>query len=261
MIRLCKYIDTTIFRSDEVPFIVSEYHFTAALDELLGRAGSGEILLKKIQFTVRKVSKGDSLHHIGDEVSSLYCVMSGWLTSSRELANGDRQILGFHVPFDLVGFEYLGRADAVSTLTAYEETSVISIPIGSLKKAIEGMPGGAMAIASMLSRRLAAAQTRLCVFSNGKAHVKLAHLFHGLRSKQIRRGVTDYNVLNIPFTQSDIADLLGMTNVTVNRQMKRLREENCVSFKSGKIVILDYERLMSFSDGLIDSTVAVDEFD
>lgn len=52
-------------------------------------------------------------------------------------------------------------------------------------------------------------------------------------------GLLGNGAFELPLTQADLADALGLTTVNVNRVIKRLRDENLVSISNRKLTILD----------------------
>jgi CRP-like cAMP-binding protein len=230
------------------------------VDQTLGLSDQAKALLAGIDTHRVTLQEGQALHHTGDEVSSLYCVVSGWMTSVCNLVNGDRQLMNFYTPYDMAGFEYLGRSTAISDFVAWERSELVVIPIPTFKKAVAASPVTSTAVASLVSRKLGAAQTRISVYSNGNAKSKLIHLLHGLRSRQVRRDLKDVDLLRTPLTQKDIADTIGTTNVTVSRLFADLEDIGCLTFKQGEITITDYEMLMDQTDGHSREFYHVDEF-
>ncbi len=53
---------------------------------------------------------------------------------------------------------------------------------------------------------------------------------------------TDHR-FDLPLTQEEIADALGLTSVHVNRVLRRLRSEDLISFRQGLLTIHDHGRL------------------
>ena len=231
-----------------------------SIDQTLGHQGIGDLLLKSMDTRVLTFEEGEYIHHMGDEITSLYCVIEGWLTAVCDLVNGERQLVNFYVPYDIVGFEYLGRATATSDLLASKFSKVVQISIPSFKTSLKTSDVATMAITSVLSRKYAALQARLQIFAKGDAMAKLVHFLYGLRSRQIRNQQSEFNIIKTPLRQQDIADALGMTNVTVSRLFTRLEDMGCIKFETGAIEILDFEKLMAQAEGISETAIYVDEF-
>jgi CRP-like cAMP-binding protein len=66
------------------------------------------------------------------------------------------------------------------------------------------------------------------------------------RAKQI--GLVRDGVLLLPLNQTQIGETLGMTLVSVNRNLKRLRDYSAADFKAGKLIVKDWEKLSSIGE-------------
>jgi CRP-like cAMP-binding protein len=51
------------------------------------------------------------------------------------------------------------------------------------------------------------------------------------------------HVCDLPITQTEFADALGVTNVHVNRMFQQLRAEGLIETEGTRLTILDWERL------------------
>jgi len=94
------------------------------------------------------------------------------------------------------------------------------------------------------SDRLAAMIGRLD--AQARISVMLLDLYDRLR----RRDLISRTTYNLPLTQEQIADHLGLTLVHVNRTLRRLREERIVLVDRQVVIIMDLERLRAFAQGL-----------
>ena len=82
------------------------------------------------------------------------------------------------------------------------------------------------------------AQARICVM--------LLDLYERLR----RHGLVGRMTYNLPLTQEQMADHLGLTLVHVNRTLRRLRQERIVLVDRQVVIIIDLDRLREFAQGL-----------
>ena len=96
-----------------------------------------------------------------------------------------------------------------------------------------------------LSTLLDAALHRERILSVGRrsALSRIAHLFCELRLRLEIVGLTDGDRFALPITQADIGDASGLTPVHVNRTLRKLRDEELMTFRGGEVVIHDWERL------------------
>jgi len=101
-----------------------------------------------------------------------------------------------------------------------------------------------MAEARWRGDRLATSIGRLD--AQGRISVLLLDLYDRLR----RHGLISRMTYNLPLTQEQMADHLGLTLVHVNRTLRRLREERIVLVDRQVVIIMDLERLREFAQGL-----------
>ena len=94
------------------------------------------------------------------------------------------------------------------------------------------------------SDRLAASIGRLD--ARARICVMLLDIYERLR----RNGSDDRLTFNLPLTQEQIADHLGLTLVHVNRTLRRLREERIVLVHRQIVMIMDLDRLRECAEGL-----------
>jgi len=92
--------------------------------------------------------------------------------------------------------------------------------------------------------RLAASIGRL------DAYARLGVLLLDIHDRLRHRGLINRATFNLPLTQEQIADHLGLTLVHVNRTLRRLREEKIVLVDRQVVIIQDIERLREMAQGL-----------
>ncbi|WP_380786827.1 Crp/Fnr family transcriptional regulator [Sphingomonas sp. R86521] len=185
----------------------------------------------------------------GEETVHSCVILSGYAIRHKIVDGGARQILSVHMRGDIVDLQnsFLGLADHnVQMLTGSE---IAFIPRQAIRKLAFERPNVGMAMwhdslvdGSIFREWMANvgrrdAQTRvahlLCEFS---LRLKLA----GLGSQ------TDYE---LPMTQEQLADCVGLTPVHVNRTLKMLEIKNLiVRTRNRGIVIADWRKLADAGD-------------
>jgi CRP/FNR family transcriptional regulator len=53
----------------------------------------------------------------------------------------------------------------------------------------------------------------------------------------------DGKIINLPFTNQELANFCGTSREVVNRMLAQLRKNNVISIKKGRITILDFDYL------------------
>ena len=72
---------------------------------------------------------------------------------------------------------------------------------------------------------------------------RVAHLFCELVVRLEAVGLAQAGMCDLPMTQTDIADALGLSNVHVNRVLKQLRDDGLISSRGTTLVIRRWEQL------------------
>ena len=80
-----------------------------------------------------------------------------------------------------------------------------------------------------------------------EAPERVAHILCELLLRLRAVGLADGDSYELPITQEELGDTLGLSTVYVNRTLQALRAENLITLKSGHVVILDQARLFEFS--------------
>ncbi|XHR99056.1 hypothetical protein ACFB49_06510 [Sphingomonas sp. DBB INV C78] len=80
------------------------------------------------------------------------------------------------------------------------------------------------------------------------ARGRLAHLICEIAYRIEGAGHSVGLFVPFPVTQGQMADMVGLTPVHVNRMLKRLRDDEVVDVRSGTIRILDWTRLLDVAD-------------
>jgi len=82
-------------------------------------------------------------------------------------------------------------------------------------------------------------------FGRRDSFERVAHLICELYARLQNVGLAAENEFDLPLTQEDLSDALGLTPVHISRVLKRLRQEEMMTFKRQQISILDIRKLQA----------------
>ena len=187
---------------------------------------------------------GEFVYEAGDPFTRIYIVEQGWLASLNVLANGGRQLLNFYTPSDIIGLEYLSGRKAPSSLKALCPTRLISIERNEFLEIMRKSPELMEYFISLMGLQDVILQERICSMSRMDAKHKIVYFLLLLKSKVAVKDEEDSQSLFLPLTQYDIADSLGLTNVTVSKVMSELEKAGYIQYKRQRIEFLDAEALI-----------------
>lgn len=184
----------------------------------------------------------------GQEQNVSTLVLSGVMCRYKDLRDGRRQIMELHIAGDFADLHSftLKRLDHnVMTLTPCE---VAIVPHERLQEITEQHPH--LTRIYWFSTNLDAAIHREWVVSLGirSALARLAGLFCELHIRLGLVGLTDGDSYELPLTQPELAECVGITAVHVNRTLKDLRERGLVEFRGKRVNILDLPGLRAAAE-------------
>ena len=183
----------------------------------------------------------------GSAQRMLSLVLDGWACRYKLLANGRRQITALFLPGDLC--EPFGVMPHVvdQGLAALTPAVVASVPLGAVQDAARRWPRIAEAL--WWDLLVAATLEREHIVSLGRrsASERLGHLFCELHVRLTMVGLADEDGFDLPITQSDLSDLLGLSAVHVNRSLQDLRQTGLLALRGRRLTLYDIDRLRELS--------------
>lgn len=195
----------------------------------------------------RTFTAGRDILHQGQAQNIAYILASGWAASYKLLADGSKQIVDFQVPGDFLGLRsvLLSNSDhsvePITTITASE------IQTEDLLQVFKQTPRLATAILWAASRDEAMVVEHLIDVGRRGAVERVAHFLLELGARLTLIGEGGPSGYSCPLTQYLLADALGLSAVHVNRVLRKLREEQLVTFRNGQVTFQDYARLVDFA--------------
>ncbi len=194
-------------------------------------------------FTLQQVEADRDLVREGDRPSWCPLLIEGFACRYKTLESGQRQIMAFHVPTDLCDLTslLLRKMDySVGTLTP---ATVAMVPHATILAWTRSYPGLNQLFwrASLVD----ASVSREWIVNVGRrtAYQRTAHLLCELMLQMRSAGLAHGLVCDMPLTQVELADALGLTPVHVNRTLQWLRGEGLVEFGGGVLRVRNWREL------------------
>jgi CRP-like cAMP-binding protein len=175
-------------------------------------------------------------------------LVSGFAYRQKLTGNGDRQIIAIHIPGEAMDFQnsFLDVADhSVQMLTRGE---VAFIPRRDIQELARSR--AAVAHAILVKTLVEASIFREWVLNVGRrdARTRLAHLLCEFALRLEAEGLAERYAYELPMTQEQLADALGLTPVHVNRVLKGLEADGLIKRSKRNVGLPDWERLRQVGD-------------
>ena len=194
----------------------------------------------------RPLLRGEHLFRIGDPFQCLYAVRSGSLKTYATSEDGQEQVMGFHLPGELIGLDGIAEGDHPLAARALETTSVCEIPFHDLESLSTQLPGLQRQLLRVMSKEIRNDEHSMVSRGQKSAEERLASFLIGLSNRFMRRGFSA-NQFNLSMSRSDIGNYLGLALETVSRLFTRFQNEGLLRVDRKHIELIDRERLCVFS--------------
>jgi CRP-like cAMP-binding protein len=201
-----------------------------------------------LPYTLKTLEAGSYTVREGDAPHTCGVLVSGFAYRQKLTGDGARQILALHIPGDAVDFQnlFLDVADhSVQTLTRAE---IAVIPRAELQELARTRSGVGHAI--LVTILVEASIFREWVLNVGQrdARSRLAHVLCEFAIRLETQGLEQEYGYELPMTQEQLADALGLTPVHVNRTLKTLEAEGLITRNRRQIHFPDWERMRRVAD-------------
>jgi CRP-like cAMP-binding protein len=181
--------------------------------------------------------RGAVLFHQGDPSNGLYVLCSGLVSVS--VTDEDGNTLTLSVPergTPLGEMTLVGSDPRSATITALEESSLLHLGSETILALLAEEPVLAAHLILFLSQRLRQSNTALQTFAFGTLQERLLRKLVelGLQHGSLRQETL---VLGRKFSQTALAEMLGVTREAVNKQLKSLQGQGSISLEKGIVHI------------------------
>ena len=229
-------------RSDTLELLVKRLALQAPL------SGEDRAALLALPYTLRTYEPSAYLVREGEPPTNCAVRISGFAYRQKLTSEGMRQIVSLHIPGEPLDFQnlYLDCADHnVQTLTRAE---VAVIPREALREIVRTRPG--IAHAAFVYTLVEASISREWVLNVGRrdARTRLAHLLCEFAIRIDAQGLDNEVPYELPMTQEQLADALGLTSVHVNRTLRALESEGLITRNKRNVSFPRWKALREVAD-------------
>lgn len=204
--------------------------------------------LYALPYKIRILEGGTYTIREGDPPDQCAVLLSGFAYRQKLTGDGGRQILAVHVPGDMLDLQnlFLRVSDhSVQTLTRAE---LAFVGRRELQELATHRP--AVALALWVDTLVEASIFREWVVNVGRrdSRARLAHLLCEFAVRLDAAGLAEAYGYELPMTQEQLADAVGLTPVHVNRTLKALDTEGLIERHKRNLRILDWTKLRRAGD-------------
>jgi CRP-like cAMP-binding protein len=220
--------------------------------EMLGRrseiSGPDRAAIIGLPHTIRTLEPASYLVREGDPPVQCGVLLSGFAYRQKITGEGGRQIIAIHIPGEALDFQNIFLDEADHNVQMLTRGEVAFVPRAALQALLRERP--AVAHAVLVTTLIDASIFREWVLNVGRrnSRARLAHVLCEFAIRLEDAGLADEVGYELPMTQEQLADALGLTPVHVNRTLKTLEAEGLIKRSKRNIGFPDWERMRHVAD-------------
>lgn len=214
----------------------------AALDE------DDHAALRGLQLAPRQIEPSTYLVREGEKPARCAFILSGFTYRQKLTSNGARQIVSLQIPGEFVDLQNLWLNESDHNVQALTRTEIADIDIAALRGVVSTRP--AIATAMWRTSLIDASIFREWIVNIGRrdAHTRVGHLLCEFSLRLESAGIATTGAYDLPMTQEQLGDTVGLTPVHVNRVLKALAQRGLIERDRRQIRIVDWAGLRDASD-------------
>ncbi|MDQ7015491.1 MAG: fumarate/nitrate reduction transcriptional regulator Fnr [Gammaproteobacteria bacterium] len=220
------------------------------LSELCLPMGLDNTELKQLDQLMRQhqsrqpLRRKEHLFDSGDPLTHLYAIRSGCIKTVLQSTAGDEQILGFHLPGELLGLDALENNQHTCTAIALTDTRICQLPFEKMNQICGQIPAFHHQIQHLIGRKISQDHTMMLLLGKKNAEERLLSFLLSLSTRFQQRGFSAHD-FNLNMSRHDIANYLGLAVETISRLLKRFQTKGLISVQHRNIQLHDLEKLKS----------------
>jgi CRP-like cAMP-binding protein len=196
---------------------------------------------------VRELAPREDLAMEGEPPCYVNLVLSGCACRYKMLEDGRRQIVAFFVPGDLCDARVFILKSMDHSIAAISATRVAQVPPARFIELTDRFPRLTRALWWNTLVHEAIAREWILNIGQRSALERMANLlcelFMRLRAVDMVRGAA----CDLPLTQADLGEALGISTVHVNRTLQSLRADGLITLRGGVLTVHDLPALMDLA--------------
>ena len=204
-------------------------------------AGLNEEQIQELEVKVQSQQRFDGdeyIYRMGEPSKAIYVLRSGSAKSYLLGGEGEIQIVGLHLPGELLGLDALQNPVHALTVQALEPTSVCALPLDELDRVMEELPAINRQIMKLVAQDLSDASETHTILARTSALERVS-LFLKRYSERLQRRQQRGDHFRLSVSRQDLANYLGLKIETVSRMFSRLRDEGIIEVDRRLIAIID----------------------
>lgn len=178
----------------------------------------------------------------------IFFVLDGWAVKYKTLEDGNRQIVNFVLPGDIIGLFAPIFQHSEHTVESIVSMKLGGFPADKLIETFRDAPRLALALAWMAGQDERILEEQIVRLGRRSSAKRMAHLFIELYRRLRLSGYTREQAVILPVNQLLLSDALGLSYIHTHRIFRELEKHELIERLPGRIILHNLSILASLAD-------------
>ncbi len=197
----------------------------------------------------RPLHRGDYLFRSGERFRSLYVVKTGSVKSYAPSEEGGEQVLGFHLPGEIIGLDAIEKELHLCSAKVLETSAICEVPFFRLLELSSSIPSLQHQIYRLLSKEIGHDTEMLLLLGKKSAEERLAAFLLSMSKRLRKRGLCPTDFF-LSMSRHEIGNYLGLAVETVSRLFTRFQDEGLLKVDRKHVELIDLGALEAIVTGV-----------
>lgn len=190
----------------------------------------------------RPLHRGDHLFRGGERFRSLYVVKTGSVKTYAPSEEGGEQVLGFHLPGEIIGLDAIDKACHACSAKVLETSAICEVPFQRFEELAAAIPSLQHQMYRLLSKEIGQDADMLLLLGKKNAEERLAAFLTSMSSRLSKRGLSPTDFY-LSMSRHEIGSYLGLAVETVSRLFTRFQEDGLLRVDRKHVEVLNLSAL------------------
>ena len=191
---------------------------------------------------VNAAARAALAHYADFGHSAIYVVKTGAVKTFTQTNDGEEQVVGFHLPGEVLGLDAIQNGLHGCNARALETTAICELPFERLEDLASNLPSLQHQMFRLLSKEIGQEADMMALLGRSTAEERVASFLLSLSDRFRRRGFSATDFF-LSMSRQEIGSYLGLALETVSRLFTRFQEEKILKVERKHVQILDVDRL------------------
>jgi CRP-like cAMP-binding protein len=197
---------------------------------------------------VQDLKADQDIVRVGDRPSRSFALLEGYTHTYKITGEGKRQIMAFHIPGDIPDLQSIHLKVLDNSVATLTRCKVGFIPHEVLRGLCRTYPRINDALWRETLIEGSIFREWMTSIGQREALSRVAHLLCEWVVKLQAIGLVKDFTCDLPITQNELGDALGISTVHINRTLQDLRAEGLIALRGATLTVLDWDGLQRVGD-------------